>query len=71
MLTRNTNPYQQAARIEKAAALLALLMEHGVVASDAALMTDEHWRAAAKAARVNPPSWRTQQIIVNMMMRSN
>jgi hypothetical protein len=70
MLTR-TSTYERSARLEKAVALVAVLAEHQIAASDVALMTDEHWRMLAKAARVNPPSWRTQQMILGMMMRSN
>lgn len=71
MLTHQTHTAERAARAEKAAAILALLAQHQVPASHVALMTDEHWRAVAKAARVNPPSPRTQQMIVSMMTRSN
>lgn len=71
MVTRETNQYERAARLEKALALTTLFALYRVPVQDVALMNAEHWRMAAKAAGVAMPSWRTQQMIVSMMMRSN
>jgi len=65
------NQYERAARLEKAMALVTLFALHRIQVQDVALMNDAHWAAAAKAAGVAIPSWRTQQMVVLMMMRSN
>lgn len=63
------NPFEHAARLEKALALSTLFAVYRIPVQDVALMTPEQWRLAAQAAGVNPPSWRTQQMIISMMMR--
>lgn len=59
--------YANAARTRKAAFLMDALHADGLTAADAVHLTDEQWKAAAKAARVRPPSRETRRLVVDLM----
>ena len=65
-----TNPHQAAARIRKAAAIAALLVQHGITARDVASLSHHQWELLAKAAQVNPPSAVTQALVVSILLAS-
>lgn len=62
------NPHQAAARIRKAAAIAALLVQHGITANDIASLAPHQWELLAKAAQVNPPSAVTQALVVSILL---
>ncbi len=61
------NTYEMAARNKKAAALIAILKDHGVTLEEAQVAEPEHWAIAAKAANVKPPSAETVALVLAMM----
>jgi hypothetical protein len=61
------NPHQAAARIRKAAAIAALLIQHGITARDAAGLMDHQWAMVAQAAQVNAPSPTTRLLVVAIL----
>ena len=65
-----TNPHQAAARIRKAAAIAALLVQHGITARDVSALAPHQWELLAQAAQVNPPSAVTRALVVSILLAS-
>lgn len=62
------NPYEHAARYEKARRLADTLHAWDIGSDAARGLTDAQWAAVAKAAGVNPPSETTQSVAIGMMI---
>lgn len=65
-----SNPHQAAARIRKAAAIAALLVQHGITARDVSSLAPHQWELLAQAAQVNPPSAITRALVVSILLAS-
>ena len=63
------NPFAAAARTEKVTMLCMALAGH-VSAADAAIMDENCWKMAAQVARVNMPSFETQQAVIAVLRRN-
>jgi len=61
------NPHQAAARIRKAAAIAALLVQHGITVEDASRLQAHQWDLVARLVEVNPPSAQTQLIVLTLL----
>lgn len=62
-----TNIYEQASRLKKAAALVALLRQHRVGISEVERMGDWHWGQLARVAKVNAPSPETRKLVLEQL----
>jgi hypothetical protein len=64
-----SNPYELAARSQKAARLVAVIAKAGISASDLARCpaSAEVWKAAAREAEVKPPSEKTCALVVHLL----
>lgn len=63
----NVNPYEQAARYNKAFAIASHLHKHHIDADELHLITYDQWLALAKICEVNPPSDETIAAIKVML----
>jgi len=64
-------PYAEAARTRKAALLMDALYFAGCDAATAAVLDDEGWRNAERAAGLKrPASAETRRVVVNLMVNS-
>ena len=69
-MTAATNPYARAARLAKAQKLADALFAYGITADQAAAVSVEDsqfWPAAAEAAGVRMPSFKTAALVVEML----
>ncbi len=61
------NGYEEAARMAKANRLLVELVALGVDHEEAPFLSEQAWEALAHLAGVNPPSWRTRELVVELL----
>src|SRR5689334_6822199 len=70
MATTKYNRFETAARAAKVAKLVAVLKAAGCTVEQAELMQDEQWTLAARAAKVNVPSFETRAAVINVIRKS-